>query len=82
MAKGKLQKSSNGSALDVEAQFWAAADKMRGRMVAWEYNQVFLRLIFFQSISGNDLTAMQAATEGVIRKSLVKVDLANAITSN
>jgi len=29
MAKGTSQKLSNGSALDFEAQLWAAADKMR-----------------------------------------------------
>jgi type I restriction-modification system DNA methylase subunit len=37
MAKGNSQKQSNGSALDFEAQIWAAADKMRGHMDASEY---------------------------------------------
>ena len=32
IAKGNGQKSANGSALDFEAQLWAAADKMRGHM--------------------------------------------------
>ena len=36
MAKGNRQKSSDGSALDFEAQLWAAADKMRGHMDASE----------------------------------------------
>ena len=31
MAKGNSQKS-NGSGLNIEAQLWAAADKMRGHM--------------------------------------------------
>ena len=37
MAKSNNQKQSNGSALDFEAQLWAAADKMRGHMDASEY---------------------------------------------
>jgi hypothetical protein len=37
MATGKAQKPANGSALDFEAQHWAAADKMRGHMDASEY---------------------------------------------
>jgi hypothetical protein len=32
MARGNGQKQANGSALDFEAQLWAAADKMRGHM--------------------------------------------------
>ena len=36
MAKEIRQKSSAGSALDFEAQLWAAADKMRGHMDASE----------------------------------------------
>ena len=36
MAKGN-NKTANGSALDFEAQLWAAADKMRGHMDASEY---------------------------------------------
>ena len=35
MAKGNGQKTANGSALDFEAQLWAAADKMRGHMDAY-----------------------------------------------
>jgi len=37
MAKGTSQKPANGSALEFEAQLWAAADKMRGHMDASEY---------------------------------------------
>lgn len=36
MVKGKSQNKTNGFALDFEAQLWAAADKMRGRMDASE----------------------------------------------
>jgi N-6 DNA Methylase len=32
MAKGNSQKPANGSALDFEAQLWAADDKVRGRV--------------------------------------------------
>ena len=42
---------SNGSALDFEAQLWAAADKMRGHMDASEYKHVCLGLIFLKYIS-------------------------------
>ena len=51
MAKGNNQKPSNGSALDFEAQLWAAADKMRGHMDASEYKHVCLGLIFLKYIS-------------------------------
>jgi type I restriction enzyme M protein len=51
MAKGNNQKSTNGSALDFEAQLWAAADKMRGHMDASEYKHVCLGLIFLKYIS-------------------------------
>ena len=56
MAKGNRQKSSDGSALDFEAQLWAAADKMRGHMDASEYNGVrperlCLGLVFLKYIS-------------------------------
>ena len=51
MAKGNRQKSSDGSALDFEAQLWAAADKMRGHMDASEYKHVCLGLIFLKYIS-------------------------------
>src|ERR1019366_10000299 len=56
MAKGNNQKPANGSALDFEAQFWAAADKMRGHMDASEYNGarpegLCLGLIFLKYIS-------------------------------
>jgi type I restriction-modification system DNA methylase subunit len=51
MAKGNAQKSTNGSALDFEAQLWAAADKMRGHMDASEYKHVCLGLIFLKYIS-------------------------------
>jgi type I restriction enzyme M protein len=51
MATGKAQKSANGSALDFEAQLWAAADKMRGHMDASEYKHVCLGLIFLKYIS-------------------------------
>ena len=51
MAKGNNQKQSNGSALDFEAQLWAAADKMRGHMDASEYKHVCLGLIFLKYIS-------------------------------
>ncbi|MGA2749262.1 MAG: hypothetical protein ABSG59_10840 [Verrucomicrobiota bacterium] len=37
MAKATTQKPANGSALDFEAQLWAAADKMRGHIDASEY---------------------------------------------
>ena len=50
MAKGNDQKT-NGSALDFEAQLWAAADKMRGHMDASEYKHVCLGLIFLKYIS-------------------------------
>jgi len=36
MAKGISSKTADGSALDFEAQLWAAADKMRGHMDASE----------------------------------------------
>ena len=36
MAKGISSKTANGSALEFEAQLWAAADKMRGHMDASE----------------------------------------------
>jgi hypothetical protein len=36
MAKGNSPKMANGSALDFEAQLWAAADKMCGHMDASE----------------------------------------------
>ena len=51
MAKGNSQKPANGSALDFEAQLWAAADKMRGHMDASEYKHVCLGLIFLKYIS-------------------------------
>jgi type I restriction enzyme M protein len=51
MAKGNGQKLSDGSALDFEAQLWAAADKMRGHMDASEYKHVCLGLIFLKYIS-------------------------------
>jgi type I restriction enzyme M protein len=51
MAKGNSQKKSDGSALDFEAQLWAAADKMRGHMDASEYKHVCLGLIFLKYIS-------------------------------
>jgi len=56
MAKGNSQKTANGSALDFEAQLWAAADKMRGHMDASEYNGarpegLCLGLIFLKYIS-------------------------------
>ena len=35
MAKGSNQKPANGSALDFEAQLWAAADKMRSNIFGW-----------------------------------------------
>ena len=37
MAKGNSSKTADGSALDFEAQLWAAADTMRGHMDASEY---------------------------------------------
>src|ERR1039457_768694 len=56
MAKGNNQKPANGSALDFAAQFWAAADTMRGHMDASEYNGarpegLCLGLIFLKYIS-------------------------------
>ncbi len=51
MAKENDQKKTNGSALDFEAQLWAAADKMRGHMDASEYKHVCLGLIFLKYIS-------------------------------
>jgi type I restriction enzyme M protein len=51
MAKYSSQKPSDGSALDFEAQLWAAADKMRGHMDASEYKHVCLGLIFLKYIS-------------------------------
>jgi type I restriction enzyme M protein len=51
MAKRNNQKPANGSALDFEAQLWAAADKMRGHMDASEYKHVCLGLIFLKYIS-------------------------------
>jgi hypothetical protein len=51
MAKPTNQKQANGSALDFEAQLWAAADKMRGHMDASEYKHVCLGLIFLKYIS-------------------------------
>src|ERR1017187_6639235 len=56
MAKGNNQKPADGSALDFEAQLWAAADKMRGYMDASEYNGarpegLCLGLIFLKYIS-------------------------------
>ena len=51
MAKGNNPKTANGSALDFEAQLWAAADKMRGHMDASEYKHVCLGLIFLKYIS-------------------------------
>ena len=37
MAKGNSSKTANGSALEFEAQLWAAADKLRGHRDASEY---------------------------------------------
>src|ERR1039457_6412583 len=51
MARGNHQKQANGSALEFEAQLWAAADKMRGHMDASEYKHVCLGLIFLKYIS-------------------------------
>src|ERR1017187_8157897 len=51
MAKTNTSKTANGSALDFEAQLWAAADKMRGHMDASEYKHVALGLIFLKYIS-------------------------------
>ena len=51
MARGNSQKKADGSALDFEAQLWAAADKMRGHMAASEYKHVCLGLIFLKYIS-------------------------------
>ena len=56
MAKGIRQKSSDGSALDFEAQLWAAADKMRGHMDASGYNgarpeRLCVGLVFLKYIS-------------------------------
>ena len=44
MAKGNSQKQASGFALEFEAQLWAAADKMRGHMVASEYKHVGVRM--------------------------------------
>ena len=44
MASGKTQKPADGSALEFEAQLWAAADKMRGHMDASEYKAKDQRL--------------------------------------
>jgi hypothetical protein len=45
MPKGNsAERKSNGSALDFEAQLWAAADKMRGHMDASEYKHACLGL--------------------------------------
>ena len=54
MARGNSQKKADGSALDFEAQLWAAADKMRGHMDASEYKHVCLGLIFLKYISDAD----------------------------
>src|ERR1039457_2563629 len=56
MAKTNTPKTANGSALDFEAQLWAAADKMRGHVDASEYNGarpegLCLGLIFLKYIS-------------------------------
>jgi len=56
MAKPTSQRPANGSALNFEAQLWAAADKMRGHMDAPEYNGarpegLCLGLIFLKYIS-------------------------------
>ena len=51
MAKGNNQKTANGSALNFEAQLWAAADKMRWHMDTLEYKHVCLGLIFLKYIS-------------------------------
>jgi type I restriction enzyme M protein len=42
---------SNGAGLDIKAQLWAAADKLRGHMDASEYKHVVLGLIFLKYIS-------------------------------
>ena len=44
MAKGNIQKQSDGSNLDFEAQLWAAGDKMRGRMDNSESNDTTWKL--------------------------------------
>jgi type I restriction enzyme M protein len=51
MAKGNNKKQPNDSGLNLEAQLWAAADKMRGHMDASEYKHVVLGLIFLKYIS-------------------------------
>src|SRR3954468_1197880 len=51
MANNRTQKNANGSALDFEAQLWAAADKLRGHMDASEYKNGCLGLIFLKYIS-------------------------------
>jgi type I restriction-modification system DNA methylase subunit len=47
----KSSNSSSGDGLNFEAQFWAAADKMRGHMDASEHKHVCLGLIFLKYIS-------------------------------
>ena len=49
--RGTPKRQADGSALDFEAQLWAAADKMRGHMDASEYKHVCLGLIFLKYIS-------------------------------
>ncbi len=51
MARPTTNGKNNGSALEFEAQLWAAADKMRGHMDASEYKHVCLGLIFLKYIS-------------------------------
>jgi type I restriction enzyme M protein len=47
MAKGNSEKTADGSALEFEAQLWAAADKMRGHGDASEDGHVGLGSAFF-----------------------------------
>jgi type I restriction enzyme M protein len=44
-------KTSNGASLGIEAQLWAAADKLRGHLDAAEYKSVVLGLIFLKYVS-------------------------------
>jgi type I restriction enzyme M protein len=44
------QKTSNGAKLRFEAQLWATADKLRGRMERSDNEHVALGLIFLQYI--------------------------------
>ena len=67
MKKGndsKAKNSTNGSDFNFEAQLWEAADKLRGRLDASDYNNVALGFIFLKYISDASVVRIYSSNGG------------------